>query len=624
MKFISLLCCLSFIFLVTDSNTIIEESFFSDYKTNGVNGVYPLNSQDLKKSSFLINYAEAEKQFIEKRKISKKLYKKISKLSKNTEEEEALFFLVKGDYLFGLNEYVFKDYLEAYENAYRLGKKIKNKDIVSKALYRICNHYFNTQKNTVKLKEYSRRYINASHNEVEAFYGQYFLAGVKMQEAFIKDEDFDLKDLSKVIFRAKKINKPMIMGQMHQLYGSYHFTFNNDLDSTLYHFTKAQKQYKLLDTPYAISKSRSIEINKSIILQRKKEFKKSISKLDSLLRNDKLNLRQKLSVNQFLKEGYVQIGDYRKAFASQESEKLLQDSLSIRKQDTEMAEIRAKYDISEKEKEVLIEKQRKNRIQNIAIVLGTFIVFGGIIAYLNIRNTKKKQLLAEQGKTLQEQKVTTLLKEQELVIIDAMISGQEKERLRIANDLHDNLGALMSTVKLHFNAIEKNNGKKAANKKLFIKTNQLLDDAYKKIREMAHAKNSGVIAKDGLLAGVKRMARTISASDQLKVSVFHFGLENRLENSLELALFRIVQELTTNIIKHANAKEANIHLTNHDNMLNIMVEDDGKGFNTDNLTLKKDGMGLKSIDHRIEKLNGKMQIESKENKGTTIIIDIPV
>ncbi|MCB0382099.1 MAG: hypothetical protein KDD05_01990 [Psychroserpens sp.] len=230
-----------------------------------------------------------------------------------------------------------------------------------------------------------------------------------------------------------------------------------------------------------------------------------------------------------------------------------------------------------------------------------------------------KKITAEKDYIIERQKTTNLLKQQELTAIDAMIEGQEKERQRIANDLHDDLGGLMANVKLHFNAL-----KEQKSTELFDRTNLLIDEAYQKIRTIAHAKNSGVIAKQGLLKAIHHMADKISASNQINIDVLDHGLENRLENSLELTIFRIIQELVTNVIKHAEASEVSIHITNHDDCLNIMVEDNGIGFNTSQITKSKNGMGIKSIDKRVEHLNGNMTIESERHQGTTIIIDIPI
>jgi signal transduction histidine kinase len=131
------------------------------------------------------------------------------------------------------------------------------------------------------------------------------------------------------------------------------------------------------------------------------------------------------------------------------------------------------------------------------------------------------------------------------------------------------------------------------------------------------------MAKKGLLQAVTQMAEKISVVDGVHISVLDYGLETRLENSVELTLFRIIQELITNVIKHTEATEVNIHITNHGESLNILVEDNGKGFEVKNMATNK-GMGLRSIDKRIASLNGSLDIESAPGTGTVVIIDIPI
>ncbi len=330
---------------------------------------------------------------------------------------------------------------------------------------------------------------------------------------------------------------------------------------------------------------------------------------------------------------YAKENEFKLAYQYQNKYKALSDSINDKEQDLKIQDYKTKYQTAEKEKEILrlsnenleIEAKRseseakRKENQNLAIGLGGSLALGSIIAFLIFKNTKRKQKLAEQEKVLESQKLATVLKEQELKAIDAMIEGQEKERQRIANDLHDDLGGLMATVKLHFNAL-----KDKDSPELYEKTNNLIEEAYQKVRSVAHAKNSGVIAKQGLLKAVRHMAEKISASNEIQIDVLGHGLDNRLENSLELTSFRIIQELITNVIKHAEASEATIHLTNHEDSINIMVEDNGKGFNPSQVTKTKKGMGISSIDKRVEHLDGKLTIESEKNKGTTVIIDIPL
>ncbi|WP_089371203.1 sensor histidine kinase [Dokdonia pacifica] len=275
-----------------------------------------------------------------------------------------------------------------------------------------------------------------------------------------------------------------------------------------------------------------------------------------------------------------------------------------------------------KNDKLIINNQRRKN-QNIALGLGGSLVAVSIIAFLVYRNTKRKQRIAEQDRELQIQKTETILKEKEIETINAMISGQEKERLRLASELHDNLGSTLATVRMQVENLERNLDKVDDPKALLQKTNALVNEAYTKVRSISHERNSGVLAKDGLLPAIQKLANTVSSNNNLQIEVQDFGLENRIANELEITIFRIIQELVTNIIKHAQATEANISLTQHDNELNIMIEDNGKGFKVGKLK-EKDGMGLGSIERRVEHLEGTMEVDSALGRGTSISIDIPL
>ena len=246
-----------------------------------------------------------------------------------------------------------------------------------------------------------------------------------------------------------------------------------------------------------------------------------------------------------------------------------------------------------------------------------------IIGYLLYKNTKRKQRIAEQEKALAAERANNILNNQKLAIIDAMVSGQEKERARLASDLHDNIGNTMTSIKFYVEHLEQQINEKTFNPSLIDNLKKLVSEAATKIRGISHEKNTGVFAKEGLLIAIKRLSKVVEKNHHITINVWDYGLDKRIENRIELTLFRIIQELLTNIIKHSNASEVSISLTNHDNILNIMVEDNGVGFHLKDLKLKE-GMGLKSIELRIEKLGGSVEIDSYPNNGTTIIIDIPI
>lgn len=427
-----------------------------------------------------------------------------------------------------------------------------------------------------------------------------------------------LKYFNKIIDLYKSQKNTLKIGQYFVNIGTVFSNTLNMNDSALYYTKKAvpilEKHKDYQNLAYNFN-------NQANHYKGLKNYKKAIeylNKADSIGLNFNIS-KSKVVFYTNLADVYLLNKNYESAALYLDKLNKLKDSINDTQQNIAISKIKEEFDNEKLRADNLESESKRKQNQNLLFGALAFILFGGITAFLIQKNTRKKQKLAEQEKALETQKLATVLKEQELVSIDAMIEGQEKERQRIANDLHDDLGGLMANVKLHFNALKDNQSTE-----LFDKTTNLLDDAYNKIRSIAHAKNSGVIANQGLLIAVQNIADKVSNSNQITIEIIDHGLDERLENSLELTIFRIIQELITNVIKHAEATEATIHLTNHDDSLNIMIEDNGKGFNPKQITKKSNGMGISSIDKRVEHLNGNITIESEINIGTTVIIDIPI
>ncbi|MDT0556775.1 sensor histidine kinase [Patiriisocius hiemis] len=337
----------------------------------------------------------------------------------------------------------------------------------------------------------------------------------------------------------------------------------------------------------------------------------------------KYSLNKKRLLYYHLQDSYRELGDFKNSDNYLLDYIEIKDSINLLEQNKTISEINTKYQTAEKEKQLLISNQEKKQNRNIAIGLAGSLAAVSIIAFLVFKNTRRKQFIAEQEREIEIQKTEKILKEQELTTIDAMIAGQEKERQRLASDLHDSVGATLAAAKMQFDHLAQNKAKAAQLDEVFAKTGKLLDDAYTEVRSMAHIKNSGVIAKNGLLPAVEKLAKNASGVNNLSIEVQHFGLENRIENSLEISIFRIIQELVTNIIKHSKATEASISITQHEDSINIIVEDNGVGFNSKHLNFNE-GMGLSSIEKRIEHLEGSFEVDATKGKGTTILIDIPL
>ena len=193
----------------------------------------------------------------------------------------------------------------------------------------------------------------------------------------------------------------------------------------------------------------------------------------------------------------------------------------------------------------------------------------------------------------------------------------------MAIDLHDRLGGILSMVKLHFSVVTESLSKDDQAHAKFMKASDLLDQATGEVRSISHNLLSGVLMKFGLVPALEDLKDKISQTGKLKVTLYSNELNNVLSAEQELQLYRIVQELISNILKHSQAKEANIQLTKGDESVNLIVEDDGIGFDLKAVN-KKTGIGLSNLKARVAKLNGNFHIDSGRGAGTTISIDIPI
>lgn len=365
-------------------------------------------------------------------------------------------------------------------------------------------------------------------------------------------------------------------------------------------------------------------INLSVLSTKKNDFISAVTAIDNAKKEFDLadTLRSDFYVKLYASYIYNAQKKYDTAYTLLKRAYELGYKLDFRRNTLEVNRLNVELETQQKENKNLqlqanIEKQQTQK-RNILAGALMLLFLGGSIAILFQKNTAKKRKIAEQQQQIETQKVETLLKKQELISIDAMIAGQEKERQQVAHELHDDLGSLMATIKLHFKHI-----KTVEEDPALDRIHNLLDEAYRKVRSISHTKNSGVFTRIGLLPAVRKMAKNIMTANTLTIEIIDFGLENRMENSLELTIFRIIQELITNVVKHADATKASIQFTQHEANLNLIIEDNGKGFNVSKIKASDNGMGLHSIEKRIEHLEGAFTIESIVNKGTTIIIDIP-
>lgn len=528
----------------------------------------------------------------------------------------------------GLNHRSDDDHDKGFLNLLKAEKLFKELDSLKDAAdtnYEIIILLSHQENNQVNIEPFLNKYIayaKSQKNPLILARAYSRVASNYMQvDSFQKSQDYYLKTFNQIEKIQEENIREISNAKIKLNYGSLYRTVskeiggNKEYDSALYFYKKALPillKYKLnndIATTYN---------NIGYSYFGKNEFKRATNyykKADSIPLKE-YNAKTKIVFYKNMAEAYDSLKDYKNVTLYLNKFIQLKDSINNKEQNKAIADINTKYKTAEKDKEnaeLKADKAQTNIYLTIALAVLALVI---ISAYLIQKNTRKKQLLAEQQQELEAQKVENLLQEQELASIDAMIAGQEKERQRIAEDLHDDLGGLMATIQLHLDNVGTENSPNALKK-----TKLLLNEAYQKIRSISHIRNAGVMANKGLLVAVNDMANKVTAANKIDIEVIDSLQDQRLENSLELSLFRIIQELTTNIIKHAKATKATIQLTQHPTSLNIMVTDNGIGFDT-NMT--SSGIGLENIQKRVEHLHGNFTIDSFPQNGTTIVIDVPL
>lgn len=313
-------------------------------------------------------------------------------------------------------------------------------------------------------------------------------------------------------------------------------------------------------------------------------------------------------------------GDLRQALVYQDKFYVLKDSIFKTERLKTVSELEAKYQTSIKDKQILeqdAELMRKEDQFNRAVLVALFlIVLIGmlvIILLLNKSRFKRKQQLLEKELQIQLQEAS----------IQAALSSQELERKRFAQDLHDGMGQLISSLRLLLGNIN-NDSSMESRVEVVSKSEKIIDEMQKEIRGIAFNLMPQTLIQFGLVPALKEMSLRITSSGSVIVSVTAFDVPERLSEIQEISLYRIMQEWVNNILKYANAPKIEIQLVGHEKELSITIEDTGKGFNTSILE-NSNGNGWRNIKSRIKLIQGELEIDSSSNRnGTTLIIKVPI
>jgi signal transduction histidine kinase len=324
-----------------------------------------------------------------------------------------------------------------------------------------------------------------------------------------------------------------------------------------------------------------------------------------------------------LAEANYNLGRYKESIDLMVEYAEIKESLHGEEIAKQIAEMDAKYQASEKDKALKIsELENKSRRRQIGWLVALSIALAALAGaiFIGLKNRMRaKQRIAEQQDALRQQEIRQLEQANQLTAMRSMLEGQERERSRIAHDLHDSLGGLLASIKSHFNAAkpaDPNNG-------IFEKANAMLDNAATEVRRISHNMMPRALALSGLCGALEDLAQDLERQG-LSCQLELIGLDGlALEPDRSVMVYRIVQELTHNAVKHAGAKHLLLQAIQQNGRLTLLIEDDGKGFDVRAARQRK-GLGLSSVESRVQFLRGDIEWDSVLGQGTTVSVTLPL
>ncbi len=302
-------------------------------------------------------------------------------------------------------------------------------------------------------------------------------------------------------------------------------------------------------------------------------------------------------------------GDYKNAYANLQNKFKYNDSLFSQKNKNAIAKL-------ESEKDALkLNAENKQKSTNNKILIGLFSGLS-VLSFLGYRNFRNRQ-------KLQNLKITELEKDKQLLAIDAMLKGQDDERNRIAKDLHDGLGGMLSGVKMSFNNMKENLIMTAENVTVFEASIGQLDGTIAELRKIAHNMMPEALVKFGLSEAINDLCVSLSQATHVHISCESLGENRNLDNTANTYIYRIIQELINNAVKHGKPNTILVQMTTTPTKILLTVEDNGEGLDANKMAATK-GIGITNIKHRVNYFKGSLAFENNVPQGTVVNIELNV
>jgi len=350
-------------------------------------------------------------------------------------------------------------------------------------------------------------------------------------------------------------------------------------------------------------------INAGDVYKEQQEYPMAIEYLDhAYLLSKRINHRENIrDAAGSLSQTYAGLGRFDSAYYYFRLYAGLKDSIVNNETKMKIAGIQGQYDVARKDKEIAKQEQ----IRNILIAGFLVLLLLMLLIYNRYRLKQKNRYQQEYNRQRNE-------------LFNAIVSTQDQERKRIAQDLHDSLGSVLSAAKLKLSALEESPpGLSPGQKENYRSSLELMNEAVAELRNISHNIMPASLSKLGLVAALQNLVDRLGPHSGIRFSLYTHDVDQRLDENTEISIYRIILELVNNIIKHSGADKASIQLIHYPGYINLVIEDNGSGFDYEKVSRDNKGIGLGNILSRVEYLKGSIEVDTAPGKGTTVIMEIP-
>lgn len=363
----------------------------------------------------------------------------------------------------------------------------------------------------------------------------------------------------------------------------------------------------------------AIWINMAGIYAQKQMTTKAFAYYDSaaILARENMDLKNLKGIYREMYHLFSEHGKHEKALNAYIQYQNIADSIYTLEKTELINDLLLKYE-KEKDQLHILSLENENlenlRHRNILQYAASIVVLMAILlVFFFIYKSRKNKIISRQ-------KIRQLEEERKHMAARFLVEGEEKERKRMALELHDNLGVLLSATKMQFTEIR---DKSPENEVLIKKASKFLDQASKDVRKISHNLMPGLLTKLGLFEALEDLFENLDEIEGLEAIVDIVGPRERIDENKEIMIYRMLQEMANNTLKHAKANNIDLTIIVDAEELNISYADNGKGFDVEEMISKKT-MGLQSIQSRVKFLDGLFKIDSSQDVGTVFRICIPL